>query len=148
MLFRNDLLIKDIKQQFKDHTIMVEESEDKVTLTFSENNRNRFVVCITDEITLSFGRWCGHYAFTDDEYERFLWDVKDILNNRAFALSAFVGDHMYINYLARQGYKSADEFMDDDPRERVGLHRTGAVIECVYYDDSKNRTFEIKKGSN
>ena len=43
--------------------------------------------------------------------------------------------------------KSAEDFINDDPVEHSGLYRTGAVIECVYYDSSLCKRFVLEKES-
>ncbi|MBP3857057.1 MAG: hypothetical protein IK990_15745 [Ruminiclostridium sp.] len=145
MLFRKDMLIKDIKQQFSRYDTEVRDENDVTEIRFGGGSDTILTLYIVDEFTLSFDNWNGKYTFTDDEYERLLWDIGDILANRAFSLSVYVGEHLYINYLGRQELANADDFVEEDPRERYGLYKTGAQIKCVYFDPGRNRNYTIEK---
>ena len=98
-----------------------------------------------ERFTLEFEKWHGDYLLTDDEYERLLWDIRDIIHGSAFSVSVMVGKTLFISYLTRGELNSADDFINDDPIECAGLRKTGAVIECVYYDNSRNKRFVLEK---
>ena len=146
MLFGFDVLKKDIMQQFPGYQVTADITDDALDIAFGNDCGKPLLLHITDVMTLSFDCWRQNYSLTDDEYERLLWDMREVLECLAYVVSVRINGHLYITYLARMEMRSADDFINDDPFERSGLYKTGAVIDCVYRDERRNKQFVIEKG--
>ena len=147
MRFQHSIIKDDIVNEFWDCIFVFKEYPGSMDIIFKNEYGKDITVHLAENMTVYFDRWHEVYSLCDDEYERLLWDVRDIVRNNAYAVSVTVGDHLYISCLMRGEMNSAEDFINDDPAEHSGLYRTGAVIECVYYDNSRYKKFIIEKES-
>ena len=85
------------------------------------------------EITLFFGNWHTHYYNDLSEYELFIENLTDIINNKKFAVSAFLEDRAVCVFLSETAEPDITSL-----QEEVGTDKT---ILCSFWDSSKNITF-------
>lgn len=147
MRFQHSIIKDDIVNEFWDCIFLFKENSGVMDIIFKNERGKDITLRLTNKMTLYFDRWHEDYSFDNDEYERMLWDIRDIVTSKACAVSVTVGDHVYISYLTRIAPDNAEEFMNEDPAEYAGFKRTGAVVECTYYDRVKNKSFNIEKDS-
>ena len=145
MRFLKDVIKEDLIHEFSNVKINFSENGEEMFAVFRNESGNELLLHFGDRFTLSFGKWRGDYSFTDDEYERLLWDIRDIIGGSAFAVSVMVGENLFLSYLTRGELNSVEDFIEDDPLECAGLRKTGAVIECTYYDRNKNKKLIMEK---
>ena len=145
MRFIKSVIQDDLVHELAPENIEFGENGDDMTAVFRHESGSELVLRFGERFTLTFDRWRGDYLLTDDEYERLIWDIKDIVRGNAFAVSVMAGKNLFISYLTRGELNSAEDFIEDDPLECAGLRKTGAVIECVYYDNTRNKKFVLEK---
>lgn len=137
--------IKDgLEREFPECIFVIKEHQDIVDIILKNEEGDDLTLNLSNSMTLNFNRWHEEYAFRDEEYERLLWDIKDIINNTAYAMSVYVGDHLYIARLMRVPIETADDLISDAP-EFSGLYKTGAVIESVYCNNKRSKKIIIEK---
>ena len=146
MRFINSVIREDIAREFPGLNIEFSENDGALDAVFrNDAGCDLFLHFGDNRLTLCFDKWKSDYLLTDDEYERLLWDIRDIVHKNAYAVSVMVGNNLYLSYLTRVEIGNIDDFMDDDPIENAGLRRTGAVISCVCFDDSRTKRFVLEK---
>ena len=145
MRFIKNVIKEDLVHEFSQVSIDFSENGEEMFAVFRNESGSELLLHFGDRFTLSFDKWHGDYMFTNDEYERLLWDIRDIIMGSAFAVSVLVGENLFISYLTRGELESAEDFIEDDPLECAGLRNTGAIIECAYYDRSRNKKLVLEK---
>ena len=145
MRFIKNVIKEDLIQEFSQVSIDFSENGDEMFAVFRNESGSELLLHYGEHFTLSFDKWRGDYLFTDDDYERLLWDIRDIIEGSAFAVSVLVGENLFISYLTRGELNSAEDFIEDDPLECAGLRKTGAIIECAYYDRNRNKKLVLEK---
>lgn len=145
MLFENVILKKDIFREFSGYEMNANESDDGLDIEFTGDGVSALYLRVRENMTVEFDRWHDNYRKTDDEYERMLWDIRDILENKAYAVSVMTGEHLFISFLTRAKMNSAEAFIDDDPGGYASLKKTGGVIKCVFRDENLNKEYIIEK---
>ena len=145
MLFENVILKKDILREFSGYEIKVDESDNGLDIEFTGKGVCALYLRVREDMTLEFDRWHDNYCKTDNEYERLLWDIRDILENKAYAVSVMTGEHLFISFLTRAKMNSAEAFIDEDPGGYASLKKTGGVIKCAFRNESMNKEYIIEK---
>lgn len=127
--------------------------DDCVSITVSEDGKERLYVDLDGEFTLGFGGWHAHYAPCCSDYNEFLSDLKDILENQLCSVCIKCNDRWMGSFTIKaaeitrerlleqtKGLLSAKEF-------RKKLRQNGFVIECSFFDSAKDCVMKIEPGT-
>ncbi|MBE6875807.1 MAG: hypothetical protein E7496_03645 [Ruminococcus sp.] len=84
------------------------------------------------QITIFFGDWHCHYLSELDEYQCFLEDLFDILENKKYIICHYHGDNGAGSCLSENAVPDETELRND---------YKGQKIVCSFWDNSKNITY-------
>ena len=124
--------------------------EGDLSITVSKGGEEVLYIDLNGEITLGIGGWHTHYAPYRLDYGAFLADLRNVLGNKMCAVvikcnHEWMGSFTEMaDSINKENLIRKTRSLLNDKEFREKLRRYGYVIECNFFDGTKNLVFEVE----